>query len=88
MDQQLDERCVPPEVELHGQYRLSASLRVALSIVMPCRLLPLRLSPLFVDLVLGRLRLEHSSDDRETITNLDSLPFDQLCATQIKGGAS
>lgn len=75
MDQQLDERC----------HRCSPR-RVAQSLIcVACRLLPLRLSPVFIDLVLGRLRLEN--DSRHPLgANVDALPFERLSASQIKGG--
>ena len=58
------------------------------------RLLPLRLSPLFLDLVLGRLSLQvkdpqlPESDDTGVaeIANLEELPFVELASVLIKGG--
>jgi hypothetical protein len=59
------------------------------------RLLPLRLSPLFLDLALGRLRLNvrepaATADPDEVgvaeIANLEELPFVELASSFIKGG--
>ena len=52
------------------------------------RLLPLRLNPLFIDMVLGRLRLAQDGRRRELSTHLDDLPFAQMAASQIKGGTA
>ena len=56
------------------------------------RLLPLRLSPLFLDLALGRLRVSvQEVPDSESagvaeIGNLEELPFVELASSFIKGG--